>query len=75
MVRLKILVSANTEKLSDETFSMSKMLWYADPTYTIHRPEKNNYKSNLELKQTFLNIPLLNNLQYQYCPLIQNGPK
>ena len=38
---------------------VQNMLWYTDMTCTIYWPEKNSWKSNLELKLTLLNISLL----------------
>ena len=45
-------------------------LRFTDPTCKINRPEKIARKIDLQLKFTSLNIPLLNNLQYQHCMYI-----
>ena len=52
--------------------SISK-IWY-DILVCHVQFQKKLLKNDQELKITFQNMPLLNDLQYQYCPKTYNGP-
>ena len=56
---------------------VQNMLWYTDMICTIYWPEKNSWKSNLELKLTLLNISLLStfNIHTDHKSKIARGKK
>ena len=54
--------------------AMSKIWYDIQASHVQFTGEKKHLKNEQELKFIFQSMALLNNLQYQYCPKIEDSP-
>ena len=75
MVRIRLFRNTNNKILKWNIIHVQNMVWYTELACAIYRSEKKHLQKYQELKFFVQNIPLLYNLQYQYCPKIEDGPE
>ena len=69
-------MNANTKKPQMKHFPCPKYIMiYRTYMYNYSSIKKKHLKNGQKLKFTFQNMPLLNNLQYQHCSKMLDGPE